>query len=136
MSAKEREETLKRFSVPLDDEGEAIPAPSQSRKSAIPSSTSSRHTRGKKTKVVVIDSDLEDSRDGEYADVGNESDDSFLDDDLKAFTQKSKGKGKGKAKTSSSRTLGNAGTNPRVMLISLKAGSLGLNLTVANNVYL
>lgn len=28
------------------------------------------------------------------------------------------------------------GTNPRVMLISLKAGALGLNLTVANNVFL
>ena len=28
------------------------------------------------------------------------------------------------------------GVNPRVMLISLKAGALGLNLTVANNVYL
>ncbi|KAJ2925137.1 hypothetical protein H1R20_g11960, partial [Candolleomyces eurysporus] len=29
-----------------------------------------------------------------------------------------------------------SGTNPRVMLISLKAGALGLNLTVANNVFL
>ena len=28
------------------------------------------------------------------------------------------------------------GPNPKVMLISLKAGALGLNLTVANNVYL
>lgn len=28
------------------------------------------------------------------------------------------------------------GANPKVMLISLKAGALGLNLTVANNVYL
>jgi SWI/SNF-related matrix-associated actin-dependent regulator of chromatin subfamily A3 len=28
------------------------------------------------------------------------------------------------------------GINPKVMLISLKAGALGLNLTVANNIYL
>jgi len=62
-----------------------------------------------------------------------------------------KGKGKGKAKGKSkagtrSRVasagdtimngLSSNGVNPKVMLISLKAGALGLNLTVANNIYL
>lgn len=30
----------------------------------------------------------------------------------------------------------NAGNNPRVMLISLKSGAVGLNLTAASNVFL
>lgn len=40
-------------------------------------------------------------------------------------------KGKGKAKTRERSSL-----IPKVMLISLKAGALGLNLTMANNVFL
>ena len=71
------------------------------------------------------------------------------DDDAPARTQSKKGKGKGKAKTAGKGkkkasipstpvrdTPQFDGVNPRVMLISLKAGALGLNLTVANNVYL
>ena len=60
---------------------------------------------------------------------------------------KAKGKGKGKAKArvvldsdeeaeAEEREFVTSGSNPKVMLISLKAGALGLNLTVANNVYL
>jgi SWI/SNF-related matrix-associated actin-dependent regulator of chromatin subfamily A3 len=59
---------------------------------------------------------------------------------------KTKAKGKGKAATRSHltpvedtaayRTSITNGVNPKVMLISLKAGALGLNLTVANNIYL
>ena len=55
---------------------------------------------------------------------------------------KGKGKGKGKAKATKASTQVQTpvpqfdGVNPRVMLISLKAGALGLNLTFANNVYL
>ena len=54
---------------------------------------------------------------------------------------KGKGKGKGRASVPEPESLLNNlsssdGENPRVMLISLKAGALGLNLTVANNVYL
>jgi SWI/SNF-related matrix-associated actin-dependent regulator of chromatin subfamily A3 len=56
--------------------------------------------------------------------------------------KKGKGKAKGKSKAaarSDFAPVGNAavnGVNPKVMLISLKAGALGLNLTVANNIYL
>ena len=47
------------------------------------------------------------------------------------------GKGKGKATSrASAYSSMSGGRNPPVMLISLKAGALGLNLTVANNVYL
>jgi SWI/SNF-related matrix-associated actin-dependent regulator of chromatin subfamily A3 len=56
---------------------------------------------------------------------------------------KRKNKGKRKATThmvednaAAFRMPANNGVNPKVMLISLKAGALGLNLTVANNVYL
>ena len=52
---------------------------------------------------------------------------------------KSAGKGKKKASIPSTPVRDTPqfdGVNPRVMLISLKAGALGLNLTVANNVYL
>ena len=76
-------------------------------------------------------------------------DDDFIDDEdddlAPRRTQKGKGKGKAKSKGQKSSGLISAppssnllldGVNPRVMLISLKAGALGLNLTVANNVYL
>ena len=77
-------------------------------------------------------------------------DDDFIDDeddDLAPRRTQSKGKGKAKAKGKGRKSNGPVtaprpsnpgfdGVNPRVMLISLKAGALGLNLTVANNVYL
>lgn len=56
--------------------------------------------------------------------------------------KKGKGRAKGKSKAAAQYDLapvGGAamnGINPKVMLISLKAGALGLNLTVANNIYL
>ncbi|KAF7315555.1 hypothetical protein MIND_00070800 [Mycena indigotica] len=50
-------------------------------------------------------------------------------------TRKGKGKGKQKAKASSY-SAPHTTNNIKVMLISLKAGALGLNLTVANHVFL
>ena len=93
--------------------------------------------------------DIDDNNDTDFM-VGIADDDDFLDDedDDRAFSSKrrngtGKTKGKGKAKSTgriSARAGFNgasfAGENPKVMLISLKAGALGLNLTVANNVYL
>ena len=103
---------------------------------------------------------------GEYQQVDvmptdDDDDDDFLleidadsDDDAdsarpqsKKRKTKAKGKGKGKGKAvarsrvaSVGRTMNTPstsnGVNPKVMLISLKAGALGLNLTVANNIYL
>ncbi|CAK5281753.1 unnamed protein product [Mycena citricolor] len=84
MSAKRREETIARFSIPVS-EGDT------------------------------------------NQNAGSDSD--FIDDDEDFFRPGRKGKAKAGPYPSS-------GVNPRVMLISLKAGALGLNLTVANNVYL
>ena len=99
--------------------------------------------------MVIDDDDFNDNDrdDGEFQAGNDESDDSFLDDeddDLPWAKKKGKGKGKAKAKAKKS-SLGAdssfgrssmGGANPKVLLISLKAGALGLNLTVANNVYL
>jgi hypothetical protein len=56
--------------------------------------------------------------------------------------KKGKGKARGKSKAAARYDFAPVGVaamngiNPKVMLISLKAGALGLNLTVANNIYL
>jgi SWI/SNF-related matrix-associated actin-dependent regulator of chromatin subfamily A3 len=56
--------------------------------------------------------------------------------------KKGKAKAKGKSKAAARYAFAPVGVvpmngiNPKVMLISLKAGALGLNLTVANNIYL
>ncbi|KAJ6499180.1 SNF2 family N-terminal domain-containing protein [Mycena sanguinolenta] len=120
MSAKRRQEVIAQFSVPVVEDDTA---PAATRRSRGRSSDGSAGRRD----------------DSEAMEVDNDSD--FIDDedDNTAWSKKkSKGKGKGKAKASSY-TAGSsipAGENPKVMLISLKAGALGLNLTVANNVYL
>ncbi|KAL5507134.1 ARC19 [Sanghuangporus vaninii] len=136
MPVKERQETLERFNVPLDED-EINVSQAQSRRSPPPSSAPSRSTRKKKIKTIVVDSDVEDGKDEDFTNSrDNDSDDSFLDDDLSAWTKKPKGKGKAKVKAATSKAISNGCAIPKVMLISLKAGSLGLNLTVANNVYL
>ncbi|KAJ7217931.1 SNF2 family N-terminal domain-containing protein [Mycena pura] len=88
---------------------------------------------------VAVLADLADS-DFEIA-PGNDSD--FIDDEDDAVAyakKKSKAKGKGKQKSKAhsytTRASNSTDGNARVMLISLKAGALGLNLTAANNVYL
>ncbi|KAG8857347.1 hypothetical protein FRB96_005834 [Tulasnella sp. 330] len=59
------------------------------------------------------------------------------DDDWEPAVQTRSKKGKGKGNTRDNRGEGSGGKqNPSVMLISLKAGALGLNLTVANRVFL
>ncbi|KAJ7901958.1 SNF2 family N-terminal domain-containing protein [Mycena olivaceomarginata] len=115
MSAKRRQEVIAQFSVPVADDG--------------PASTGRRR---KSSEASGEDSDY-------VVEPANDSD--FLDDDDADDTvwskKKGKAKGKGKQKAkASSYTARTAGGNPKVMLISLKAGALGLNLTVANNVYL
>ena len=97
--------------------------------------------------MVVVDGTADDDNDGDFvANDDDEDDDDFIvDDDEDRKPTKKKGKGKRKASTKivSSAALDldfpsylTDGVNPKVMLISLKAGALGLNLTVANNVYL
>ncbi|KAF7306156.1 hypothetical protein HMN09_00770900 [Mycena chlorophos] len=65
----------------------------------------------------------------------DDSDEDFIDDDDDDAPRRKKGKGKGKQRAKASAYSGSGG-NPKVMLISLKAGALGLNLTVANHVFL
>ncbi|KAI6157534.1 SNF2 family N-terminal domain-containing protein [Pisolithus tinctorius] len=112
LSARRRQEILERFSIPLETE------------SCIDISTG------------VTDTDVYDLTD----DGTTEDDDLHLG--ISSLVEK------GKEKASESIILSNAnsksllngsmlqGKNPKVMLISLKAGALGLNLTVANNVFL
>ncbi|KAI0035861.1 SNF2 family N-terminal domain-containing protein [Vararia minispora EC-137] len=153
MSSRRRQEALERFCVPITDEDEATPVP----RAPAPSqaSTSGTRTRRKTApKQVVDDGDGVPAGDGDDdADFGpmpEIDDDEFIDEDgdsmfmSKGRGRVKKGKGKGKAKTTRFAKSANAATyldppegiNPKVMLISLKAGALGLNLTVANNVYL
>ncbi|KDQ18333.1 hypothetical protein BOTBODRAFT_184989 [Botryobasidium botryosum FD-172 SS1] len=121
MSAKRRQQVIDDFSVPLqpwDDEVTLSQAPSTSQ-------------------VINVDSDSDFVLD----------DDDFIDDDLEYVPRKSKGKGKAKASSQSKgKGKGKAKApafsqrsserNPSVMLISLKAGALGLNLTVANHIFM
>ncbi|KAH9941011.1 SNF2 family N-terminal domain-containing protein [Amylocystis lapponica] len=141
MSARRRQETIARFSVPLDGQSITV-APSQTQES-LPRGgrRRGRPSRASTSAVAVYD----DANDGDFVDDGgNDSD--FIDDDDEDAAPKKKGKGKGKGKKKARASVaprfavldGSAfgGINPKVMLISLKAGALGLNLTVANNVYL
>ena len=142
MSAKRRQETIQRFSVPLDESLDSNVAEIQDQ---VPLG---RPRRAKKQLAFhddLIDGD--DIEDSDFTMTIDEDDDvDFLDDeDSTAFStkasKKGKGKGKGKAAVKSKKGATYDGlslddANPKVMLISLKAGALGLNLTVANNVYL
>ncbi|CAE6481588.1 unnamed protein product [Rhizoctonia solani] len=112
LSAKRRQEVLQRFSRPLPVKNAAIRRASANK-----------------------NADRSDSE-SDYA----PGDDDFIDDDEPHFTatQSSRGKGKGKGKagkgkSSSGRAFGG---NPKVLLISLKSGATGLNLTVANHLFL
>lgn len=149
MSAKRRQETIAQFSVPLQEKATpdtVVQAPAASQ------AASSRPKRTRKTRstTTVVDGDdvieiVENGQDDDFVmDDEVDDDDDFIDDEDNelAAKRKKKGtlKGKGKAvpKTPASgyKTPAFTGPNPKVMLISLKAGALGLNLTVANNVYL
>ncbi|KAI6046015.1 SNF2 family N-terminal domain-containing protein [Pisolithus marmoratus] len=114
LSARRRQEVLERFSIPLETE----------------TSNTNRHKEWTSTRVANIDAH------------DPLTDDDTTDGGISSLVKK------GKTKASESVTPSNAnskltfdgstfqGTNPRVMLISLKAGALGLNLTAANNVFL
>lgn len=138
LSARQRQEVLERFSIPLDPD--ESPAPRE----PLPSgSTCRRQTQTQFT----LDEDDEDATNDNESDfvAGNDTDDDF-DEDIssrvkksKAKDKKKKGKGKARAIPAVKQTFDGStfyGKNPKVMLISLKAGALGLNLTVANHVFL
>jgi SWI/SNF-related matrix-associated actin-dependent regulator of chromatin subfamily A3 len=141
LSAKRRKEVLEQFSIPLEAEEDLAvdidtPLPPRRRRTST------------QTNLVEEDILLEDDDSSFIVDDTGDDDDDFEEDIstmAKKGKEKSKPKNKGKAKaTYGSRASQKArfdgsscgGKTPRVMLISLKAGSLGLNLTVANNVIL
>jgi SWI/SNF-related matrix-associated actin-dependent regulator of chromatin subfamily A3 len=141
LSARRRKEVLEQFSIPLEAEEDLAvdidtPLPPRRRRTST------------QTNLVEEDILLEDDDSSFIVDDTGDDDDDFEEDIstmAKKGKEKSKPKNKGKAKaTHGSRASQKArfdgsscgGKTPRVMLISLKAGSLGLNLTVANNVIL
>ena len=141
MSAKKRQDALARFSVPLDDSPSTLGADGE----ALPS----RRTRRSSKKAILDDGDLnmDADDDGDFVAIDSATDDEgpFVSKSQKNKHNAKKGEGKNKSNaTTQSRGSIRAGfdgssfsgKNPKVMLISLKAGALGLNLTVANNVYL
>ncbi|KAL1760634.1 SNF2 family N-terminal domain-containing protein [Schizophyllum commune] len=138
MSGKRREEAIRRFSVPIrpTDIGAAIPAPTPAPAPAVPSPIKPRRRAQRKAIVDMDSDDIEAAGDDDFVANGEDDDDDDFGDD---FAQAIKGKGKGRAAVPAKAAASNwlpGGVNPKVMLISLKAGALGLNLTVANNVYL
>ena len=151
MSARRRQETLEAFNVPVEHTtGEMVDicsSPAASTSGVQPSRrVRSSHRRG----ADVVDSE----QDAGAEPMISDDDDEFVpemgaivddDDDAPRNNKTGKRKDKGKRKattrmvednTTASRMPATNGVNPKVMLISLKAGALGLNLTVANNVYL
>ncbi|CCM03320.1 uncharacterized protein FIBRA_05448 [Fibroporia radiculosa] len=140
MSARRRQETIARFSVSLTGSSSELEEAQEA---------SVRSTRRRnRTSSAVIDDDAVDARDDPDFALPACDDSDFIDDGHDTDAQKkTKSKGKGRKKTristappSVSKYLDGSAfgseVNPKVMLISLKAGALGLNLTVANNVYL
>ncbi|KAJ7076375.1 SNF2 family N-terminal domain-containing protein [Mycena belliarum] len=122
MSSKRRQETIAQFSVPVEEDDVA---PSRA--------GTSRRSRGRSSGGSV-----QREYDQDFV-AGPDDDSDFLDDedDDSIYAKKNKkDKGKRKGKGKATYTAGPSGENPKVMLISLKAGALGLNLTVANNVFL
>ncbi|KAL1703202.1 SNF2 family N-terminal domain-containing protein [Schizophyllum commune] len=143
MSGKRREEAIRRFSVPIraTDVGAVIPTPTPAATAAPaaaggPSPIKPRRRASRKAIVDMDSDDIEASGDDDFVMNGDDDDDDDFED---GFAQAIKGKGKARATAPAKAAASNwlpGGVNPKVMLISLKAGALGLNLTVANNVYL
>ena len=159
MSAKRRQETLEAFSVPIGPE--TLETSDVQSIQDVPMSGVHQARRSMRSSRRGEASGGEDQQQNAIPTSGDDDDDFVLeidaesDDDANGARprgKKGKGKGKGKANGKSKAgtrsrvapagdTLMNGqaisnGVNPKVMLISLKAGALGLNLTVANNIYL
>ncbi|KAI0688029.1 SNF2 family N-terminal domain-containing protein [Cytidiella melzeri] len=132
MSARRRQEAIERFSVPIKEYCPVISPPTAQGRPK-------RQRKRARATNFVPDSDvieIDDDDDANFI-VGDdeEEDDFIVGDDDRPTKKKVKGMAKGKTRATPI-SIGYGGENPKVMLISLKAGALGLNLTVANNVYL
>ncbi|KAF8502088.1 SNF2 family N-terminal domain-containing protein [Russula emetica] len=149
LSAKRRQETLETFCVPLGQDAPEIasvqstPIASTSEgqrlRRSVRSTRRGASTAGKYQEADAMSIDNGDD-DGFVPQVDFDSDDGA--DGPPTRNKKGKGKAKGKSKAAARYDFAPVGVaavngvNPKVMLISLKAGALGLNLTVANNIYL
>lgn len=149
LSAKRRQETLETFCVPLSQDAPEIV---NVQSTPIASTSERQQTRrsARSTRRAAASAGVYQEADAMLTDNGE--DDSFVpqvdfDSDDGADgppirNKKGKGKAKGKSKATARYDFAPVGVtamkgiNPKVMLISLKAGALGLNLTVANNIYL
>lgn len=131
LSARRRQEALEQFSIPLE--------PGDNLVVDVENPLPQRRSRTSTQASLEEENDLEDN-DPTFivGDADDDDNDYDFEEDISARAKKgrkkskTKNKGKGKARLDSSLE----GKIPRVMLISLKAGALGLNLTVANNVFL
>lgn len=138
LSARKRQEVLEQFSIPLDPD--ESPAPGE------PLPPTRRRQTQTQINVVEDDENTTDGNDSDFV-AGNDTDDDF-EEDISTRVKKGKAKewkkkGKGKCTVKAIPAMKQVfdgscfyGVNPKVMLISLKAGALGLNLTVANHVFL
>lgn len=155
MSAKRRQETLEAFCVPIEHDTQetsnAQPIPDVPTSELQQTRRSARSTRrggasGREYQQADIVPTNGDDDDDFLLEMDFDSDDDADSTRPRSKKRKTKAKGKGKAVTRSRiASVGGSnmntppisnGVNPKVMLISLKAGALGLNLTVANNIYL
>ncbi|KAH9176256.1 SNF2 family N-terminal domain-containing protein [Lactarius sanguifluus] len=155
MSARRRQETIETFCVPIEGSTGEIadvdPTPDVSASEVQPTRRSARSSRRRGAEPVDGEQDagtmiVSDDDDIFVPQVDVISDDDHDHDSAPTWNKKGKRKDKGKRKATAQtlleddiapfRTPATNGVNPKVMLISLKAGALGLNLTVANNVYL
>ena len=158
MSARRRQETLEAFSVPIEDttgeiaDNYSTPVASVSEVQPTRRGARSSSRRGaeamdseQNASAVLVISDDEDEFVPQVYVISDDDDDFDGAPTNKKGKSKAKGKRKATARTGSApmennliafRAPATNGVNPKVMLISLKAGALGLNLTVANNVYL
>lgn len=152
MSATRRQETLETFCVPIEHDSEetsnvqpVLDVPTSELRQTRRSARSSRRSEasgGEYQQAGVMPTNGDDDDDNDFllettVDSDDDVDSTGPPSKKRKTKAKDKGKGKGKAATRSRAALPiSNGVNPKVMLISLKAGALGLNLTVANNIYL
>ena len=137
MSARKRQETLAQFSVPVQNEESVAPVKPSESEAQAPTGRRTRPRSSRKNTTTLSDDVEDDGQDADFIVIEDSDDDD--DDEEPQMKAKSKRKGKTTAPKITNGDLPGpkfSGPNPKVMLISLKAGALGLNLTVANNVYL
>ena len=149
LSAKRRQETLETFCVPV---GQDVLGITNDQSTPVASTSEGQQMRRSVRSTRRGAASAGEYQEAEAVLIDDGDDDSFVPqvdfdsdgaaDGPRTRNKKGKDKAKGKSKAAARydfapvRVAAMNGINPKVMLISLKAGALGLNLTVANNIYL